>query len=121
MNAVVKKIFSTDVNIDSYHPNQSNTFGIWLRIIVSPKDEDGEEIFDVFVCTPEWIKSNTRDSNHRWCRHMLIVFYYNIDVIKSIIQEKIENINANNWNELALKISRYFFWEFEDYTKFNDI
>lgn len=115
MKAKLKNLYSLDFDLVSYWPDESDKFGLWLRAIVGPVDQPGEESFDIFVCTPGWIKERCSSQRAIWARHTLIVLEYDVNAIRSHISTKIESCSADDWSGLANQLSRIGAWEFEDY------
>jgi Immunity protein 8 len=115
MNAVLKGIWSyePDISLDSYSPENPKNFSMWLELKIGQDDSVGADDFRLFVCTPEWLKNNSKAP--LFGRHVLIVYKYDIDVIKYEIERCIESCIAPSWILTAQKLSRFFAWEFEDY------
>ena len=116
MKAILKDFYSTDIDVSlaSYIPSSSNNFGFLARLIVGEETLKGEESFDVFICTPSWLTSNHKQSDIIIGRHYLIVFEYNYQNIYNKLKNIIENIEADTWNDVGLKIGNIGKWEFED-------
>jgi len=54
MKAELKRIHCRDIfNSEKFYPDQKNVFGILLQVMVSPENGEGEQSFDVMLCTPE--------------------------------------------------------------------
>lgn len=117
MKAVLKSIFSLEIDCDiaEYGPQDSNVFGISLRLMIGPEVEAGSESFDIFVCTPDWLSRNMNEMEALWGRHMLIVKRYDYQLFRQTIEGYISDCQGNNWLEIAQKLSRIGAWEFEDY------
>ncbi|WP_392561892.1 immunity 8 family protein [Orbus sturtevantii] len=98
----------------SYIPEDGNLISITLSLSIGSSKTDGADYFDLFVCSPEWL------SKHQWVpeilRHTLIVRKYDLDEITETINKYIEKCTCKTWQETAQKLSRYFAWEFEDYS-----
>jgi len=120
MNAKLKQLYSLDFDLTTYFPPDSYNFGFWLRAMIGPTNQDGEESFDIFICTPEWLKTNHALSDVVWGRHFLIVFEYNLENIKQAISRYCVRCTGSSWQEVAIKLSRMGYWEFEDYQSPND-
>lgn len=90
-----------------------------LRLIVGPKGEDGEESFDVEICTPKWLLSKHNKEDVINGRHKLIVLEYNSDRIQNYINKYVQTCYGNTWKDVAAKLSRLGYWEFEDYQEYN--
>jgi hypothetical protein len=116
LRAQVKDLYSLDVeDLVKYSPDDPDCFSLHLRVIVGPKDQLGEESFDVEVCTPNWFLHKYGRQNVIIGRHFLIVFEYNFERIRRTIIDFCENCTGDTWEEVALKVSRLGYWEFEDY------
>lgn len=116
MKAKLKRLHSPDVDLQNYWPEDSRNFSFLLQAMIGPADTEGEESFDIEVCTPEWLRSQYSDSEVLSGHHFLIVFDYNLDQIKNYISHYCERCEADNWEQLANKLNRLGKWEFEDYS-----
>lgn len=87
----------------------------WLRMLVGPPDGSGEESFDVLVCTPAWLARVVSEEGPQIGRHRLIVESLDLGKAETFLRRQVERIEAPTWDELASKISRLGYWEFEDY------
>lgn len=115
MRARLRDIFCSDINFETYKPEDEICFGFSIEAQIGPEDEEGTDYFQIMVCTPDWIKANYSDWGAVWGRHMLIVFKYDLNEIKSAINRYAESCVADDWETLALKLSNMGYWEFEDY------
>ncbi len=116
MKAEVKNIESPDIlNLKEYWPEDETSFSFYLELSVGISSQEGEEIFGITVCTPKWLLENHRTDEVLFLRHYLLVFEYNYNRITEELKKKIQNLSAGSWNELALKVSKIGYWEFEDY------
>ena len=116
MKAIIKDIHSPDIlNLKDYQPQDISNFCFYLELSVGPSSEKGEETFGLTICTPDWLLENHKKDDIIFPRHYLIVFEYDYDKIIKRLTKKIQGLSADNWNDLALKISRIGYWEFEDY------
>ncbi|MFH1197425.1 MAG: immunity 8 family protein [bacterium] len=116
MKAIIKKYHSPDIlDLENYMPNDREYFSYLLQILVGPDLLNGEESFDIQICSPKWINDNYSKEDVILGRHMIIQKEYNFSRIKSFLINYIDNINGAKWEEIALKISRIGKWEFEDY------
>jgi hypothetical protein len=117
MKAEIKSIFSPDIEVTlkEYQPERANNFGFLLQMIISPEGEEGEESFDIMVCTPDWLKDNHSKDEIIFGRHHLIVFKYDYQAIYQKLAKYVNSIEANTWDEISSLIGRVGHWEFEDY------
>ena len=116
MYAELKWIHSPDIDdFSSYYPENPDSFAFLLQAMIGIKGEDGEDTFDIEVCTPEWLKSNYSKDEVLIVRHMMIVFEYDFERIKQRIKKYCDGTSGKTWEEIAEKLSRIGHWEFEDY------
>jgi hypothetical protein len=116
MKAIVKNIdLGSHIGFDEYCPEEDECFGVWITVHVGPDDEEGSHLYQILVCTPEWIKQKNYPNGTAWGRHMLIVFRYDPDQIRREISRYVEGCTGKNFWEIAQKVARIGAWEFEDY------
>lgn len=119
MKVAVKSYDSVEIedSLDRYYPSDSNSFGTWIRLAIGPADRLGADNFLILVCTPTWLSSYVEGEAYRaaWGRHMLIVSEYDIATIKACVERRVDQCSGDDWQAIALKISRFAEWEFEDY------
>jgi immunity protein 8 of polymorphic toxin system len=118
MKAKLKTIYNPNIgDLANYCPKMSENFCILFRAMVGPQGELAEESFDIQVCTPLWFLSTLKQNDVIPGKHFFIILEYNFERIYSKIKQLIEAYSADNWNELAEKIARIGYWEFEDYVE----
>ena len=116
MRAELRRLHSPDIDdLVSYAPSQGATFAFLLQVMAGPQGREGEESFDVFVCTPEWLKQNQRRTDLVVGRHYLIVLEYNYERLRSFIAAYCSECSGETWQEVAQRLGRLGKWEFEDY------
>jgi hypothetical protein len=116
MKAALKSYSSPDVySLPDYVPDNKKSFGFLLQLFVGPADGDGHESFDVIVCTPKWLSDTHNKDEVVIGRHYLIVFEYNFARIMEEIEAYLDLCIGETWHEIALKVARLGYWEFEDY------
>ena len=86
-----------------------------LREAATGKGREGEESFDVFVCTPQWLKQNRSQTDLTVGRHYLIVFEYDYERLRSFLDGYCSQCSGETWQEVAQLLGRLGKWEFEDY------
>lgn len=121
MKAILKSVnLNGPVGFDDFWPDDGKKFGVWLTLTVGPDDQDGGHLFQVLVCTPDWLKKECSAHQALWGRHMLIISEYDSDLIVQEIINYIDSISETDFWEAAQKISRIGAWEFEDYQLINN-
>jgi len=116
MKAKLKRLHSPDIHdLKKFQPKDPERFGFLLQAMVGPEDNEGEESFDIEVCTPRWLEETYGIDKVVIGRHHLIVREYNYPRIVATIKEFLQNSSGENRNEVAEKVSRLGKWEFEVY------
>ena len=115
MRAEVFSISSTDAEfLEKWHPTEPE-FSLPLRLIVGPEGSDGEESFDLTVCTGGWLEARSRAMGIVDGRHHLVVSQFNWLAIRDYIERRVRDCQGETWNDVAQLLSRFAYWEFEDY------
>lgn len=113
----LKRVHSPDVpDLTSFSPAKGEAFGVLVQAMFGPKGMEGEESFDVVVCTPEWLAQRLAGKKMYSGRHHLICVEFNITHITDYLKECANNSTGRDWKEVAGKLSRVGKWEFEDFT-----
>ncbi|WP_187669686.1 immunity 8 family protein [Zestomonas carbonaria] len=118
MNAELKRLHSPDVyDLESFQPENPEVFGFLLQVMVGPEGKEGEESFDIEVCTPRWLENTYgMDEVVIGCHH-IIVRKYNYQKIVDAINKFLRKCTGESWSEIAGKVSRLGKWEFEGYAE----
>jgi hypothetical protein len=111
--AQLKSLSSTDTpSLETFQPE--GPFGIYVFAMIGPANTPGEESFGITVCTPGWFEQNMK-SKVTSGRHHLFVKKYNYEDLESFIMGYCRTCTGNSWTEVAQKVARIGYWEFEDY------
>ncbi len=114
--AKVRAIYTTSMDhLDLYIPEDPEYFCIAVRAMVGPENGEGEESFDIDVCTPKWLEEACKRDGFVVGRHYLIVARYDVAQLKRVITDLVESCEGNSWQEAAERVGRVGHWEFEDY------
>jgi len=118
MKAQVRAVYTIDMDqIERHEPADLRHFRIWVRAMVGPEGTDGEESFDISVCTPSWLDDECRRNGFVVGRHQLVVERFDAAYIKKVIIDLVEACEGETWQGVAERLSRIGFWEFEDYKR----
>ncbi|WP_183721850.1 Imm8 family immunity protein [Rhizobium sp. BK060] len=79
--------------------------------------QEGAEIFSFEVSTPSWFAENRMDEP-TFVRHWIFMDHYNPQALEALVRRTIADTEGETWNEIATKLARYMFWEYEDYQPF---
>jgi len=117
MEPKLKRLHSPDVqNLKEFVPDDLESFCILIQVMVGPANGDGEESFDIEVCTPGWLCKEVKKKKIVPGRHKLIVGRFDYEQIEQYIREFIARCKSDTWKETAERIARLGSWEFEDYS-----
>lgn len=83
-------------------------------MLIGPAGGDGEESFDVFVCTPEWSSS---PSKREKAPRALVIDEMNVHKIEEILRARVDAVEGQSWGEIAAELSKFSYWEFDGYLK----
>ena len=117
MRAALKRMYSNelDVGLKEYRPANPENFGISIRLEAGLVGSDAADSFDLFVCTPNWIKEQCTEEGAVWGRHMLLMPEYDYDLMLRAVTREMDACQGKDWHEVANKLARFAAWEFEDY------
>lgn len=87
-----------------------------LVFAAGPLDGPGEEIFHVTICTPEGLAEMVARDGVVIGRHLMFVASIDTGLVEATIRDRLRRVEGETWSELAEKIGRLGYWEFEDYT-----
>ena len=117
MKPKIKHLHSPDIaDLENYRPSVADEFYFLLQIVAGPEGQDGEESFDVIVCSPKSLGQTLGKGEILIGRHHLITNSYDYAMLVAFIREQCEKCSGKDWNDVAIKLARIGQWEFEDYT-----
>jgi len=101
--------------LESMNPADRFMIGEWIRVYAGPADGSGAESFELLVCTPAWLAVEVVRTGPMVGRHLLIVEKWDATQVRDKITELFTQENGKDWHDLAVRLSRLGFWEFEDF------
>ena len=98
-------------------PADPAKFSFLVTMTVGPAGGAGEETFSVQVCTPEWLAKRCQSEGYVDGRHIIVTSIggYSEHGLRSFLTKRVEQVTAETWRDVAEKVSRIGYWEFEDY------
>ncbi len=90
-------------------------WAIGLRILAGPADAPGGESFDPTVCSVGWVASRVRGNGFFDGRYHLVTDGFDWPALKSYIEGRVDVCEGASWQEVAERLGRLGYWEFEDY------
>ena len=117
MRAELKRMYSIElpVSLEKHCPADPENFGLSICLEVGLAGSDATDLFDLFVCTPYWIKEQLAQEGPVWGRHILLILKYDYALIVQAIAKRMDACEGRDWTEIANKFARFTAWEFEDY------
>ncbi len=116
MHAALRRICTIDGDDPiSFRPAEPHRFAAVPRLFVGPSPGHGEESFDVTLCTPLWLRDKCDREGFLVGRHHIVVLAYNYEAIEGDLRRLVERCSGATWQQIAAKVSRIGYWEFEDY------
>lgn len=115
MRAIVHSVFSPDVEIGEDTCLEKNLDSLLLQFYVGPRGEMGEESFDVLAVTIRWLEDAVNKQHGLIGKGLFIVDIIDTSKIIPYLTSRFESEEAENWDELARKLSYIGNWEFENY------
>ncbi len=116
MQAEIKSFHSPDIDdLEQNMPQEADNFSFYLEMSIGPKKGEGEVIFGVTVCTPKCFAEEFKQSEVIFPINRVFVFKYDFNQIMTRLEHFVGTRSGDSWNEIATKISKVAYWEFEDY------
>lgn len=94
----------------------------WVNISadIGTVGDPGADEFSFIVTTPKFLATEIHGSDYRLGRELIIVEAFRWEVIEKAIERLVHTFSGETWEELATKLGRYAYWEFEDYQPFTE-
>jgi hypothetical protein len=118
MKAQLKWMDSPDVDLDAFQPDDPADVDFLLQAGIGPEGSDAADIFDLRVCTPEWLRRQIDADGapaFAFGTSMLIVKAFDPALIRGALQHYCERCVGTTWEEIVPKLSRIAAWEYDGY------
>lgn len=117
VRAALKRLHSPDVfDLEGYWPTDETCFGILVQAMFGPADADGEESFEILVCTPKWLEQQIAKRGILVGLHHLVVNEYDFGAIRDFLSSYAQKCEGSSWQVVAALLSEIGRWEYENYT-----
>jgi hypothetical protein len=104
------------VHLVAEAPPEGDDFGVVVTAYIGPAGGEGAELFELTVCTSGWLAENVATpKGFAFLRHHLVVDRWDEALVERAVRDLCLRNEGDTWNEVATKLSRYAYWEFEDY------
>ena len=123
MNVVIKS-WSSDPDIDLATFKSNGPYCIGVDFGIGLDDNEGEEIFGFMVCNFEGLMEYHRKIAHLLPETFLLNGYiiqesFSFEKLKRHIQILINDLDAQDWSDLILKLEAIFGWEYSQELRSN--
>ncbi|MDE1182570.1 Imm8 family immunity protein [Paraburkholderia sp.] len=120
MHAALKGLDSADFDPATYWPEDETCFCLWVEMTIGVAGGQGGDLFQMKICTPEWIRKEYGTLTGVFPSDMLIVFEYDWKKIEHFLRERIGRLSGESWSDLVEQIRRFASWEFDRYPQPKD-
>lgn len=107
-------MFGSKCGIKIYIPTEPDNFLLNIQAFFGPKGSKGSESFDFTLCTPKALEEKFRNEVV-FIRHYIIVSSFDYNKLVASFEKLANSVSGKDWHEIATQLSRYGYWEFEDY------
>ncbi len=107
----LKSLFSLQLAKDEA-PKYPDCCLVCVMADIGVKGKEGSDQFNFYVVTPKYLLNN---SEVRWGRGYLLMPEFSWETIKKMVENITSTVCADNWEEAAEQLCKYFEWEFENY------
>jgi len=112
----LRRLHSPDLlDMQASRPEDPRDFCILVQAMIGPKGEQGEESFDITVCTPRWLEQSLTNGRALFGLHYLFIDHYDYEWIRGAIARICNSISGASWRDVAKQLDKYGEWEFENY------
>lgn len=80
---------------------------------IGTKESNGCDYFDFTIISPKALEKELRVTNLILGRAYFIVDHLDMSLLKQRIEDILSNCQGETWEDVALKLSPYFYWEYE--------
>jgi hypothetical protein len=121
MHPVIRSItLNTGDSLEVFRPDDPEDFNVEVRALIGPSDQDGEESFDITVCTPLSLIAELELRDHAFIRRRLLVSNWAPKLVEEALRNRVTTITGDSWEEVANKLCEFAAWEFENYAPRNE-
>jgi hypothetical protein len=102
-------------DLRAFRPEDAERFTLGVTASIGPAGEEGAEQFQFTVCSPSWLVGQELPKGFAFQRDTLLVERWDPDLVERAIGDLCRRTEGETWTEVATKLSRFGYWEFEDY------
>ena len=102
-------------DLSTYELGEPQVFGFTLAFAIGVEGGEGSDQFEVLVASAAYLAQRYPGQAATFLRHIILASDYNINAAVALMTKYVSSLEANSWQELAIKINRVARWEYEDY------
>ena len=103
-------------SLNDFTPEDSRDFSLVVELGIGERASEGFDNYTINVCTPSWLARELKKNGKPiFVKGVLLMEEYDPVLISSRIVEVITSTSGKDWDEVNMKLVKYFNWEFEDY------
>ncbi|MDA7418215.1 Imm8 family immunity protein [Xenophilus arseniciresistens] len=111
----IKSIIANDFDISSQFPGNPENFGFWIEMEIGQKNAASADLFQLFVCSPAWIQAQLSEDRVWWPHASLVIRHFNYFDFLETMNNKISQVQGDNWEQIVSQLRLLARWEFEGY------
>ncbi|HBQ20134.1 MAG: Imm8 family immunity protein [Sandaracinaceae bacterium] len=113
----IRSMSSPDVEIGVWEPESDADVCFLLQIEIGPAGEEGADVFDCMVATPEGLRKLERPGQPVIATRALLVFSsFSWTELFRVLDRLIASCEGHSWVETCDRLQRYFRWEYDEFT-----
>lgn len=117
MKAELRSLSSSQFDPETGQPEDPRCFCALIEAYIGPVGDPGEEVFRLYISTPEWLRTRTDRGEHVWADRFLVVDHWDYGAVVSAIRRRVAKAQGTNWSEIARGFSTWMDWEFGEHTR----
>jgi len=116
MRAELRSLDSSDApeGLTSFSPADPERVSIAVTAMVGAVGEEGEDLFYFNVVTAAWLAEHPPTKGFEFLRELLVT-RWDFAIVSRAISDLCFHTEGKDWDEIATKLSRAAYWEFEGF------
>jgi hypothetical protein len=101
--------------LESFRPGDADVFALAVGASIGSSEGPGADLFYFHVCSPRWIEENPPPKGFEFMHSYLVLSRWDYATLLRALTDLCLHTEGEDWEQIAMKLSRYGAWEFEDY------
>lgn len=99
----------------NFKPEDPEHFSIAVTASIGPADDNGAELFELTVCSSGFVGREPLPEGFEFRRGTLLLDRWDLGLAERAISDLCRRTEGYFWRDVAIKLTRYLLWEFEDH------